>query len=213
MARCRATETEVKKRDQIVMAARAAFGRDGYSRASIDRIAVDAAVSTRTIYNHFESKEALFTAVIVESATLVADQLSMTAESHFEHVADLQEALTGVVKSWFRIRQENAAHFAMVRQAMNEAPHLPPETVTRWMEVGPARSTRVLADLLSVLMDQGGLRFSNPERAANHLIMLTIGELSRESFGETLTLSEAQIDETVRDGVEAFLRGYGATCE
>lgn len=39
--------------------------------------------------------------------------------------------------------------------------------------------------------------------------MLTIGELSRKSFGETLTRSEDQIDATVRDGVGAFLRGYG----
>lgn len=197
------------KRDQIVMTAREAFGRDGYTRASIDRIAAAASVSSRTIYNHFANKEALFTAVIVESATLVAEQLSIAAESQFAQIGDLQEALTSVAKSWFLIRRENAPHFAMVRQAMNEAPHLPRELVNRWMKVGPARSTQVLANLLRSRMEQGGLRSSNPERAANHLIMLTIGELSRESFGETLPLSKAQIEETVRDGVEAFLRGYG----
>jgi AcrR family transcriptional regulator len=203
----------VRKRAQVVTAARAAFGRDGYTRVSIDRIALDAAVSTRTIYNHFASKETLFTAAIEESATLVAEQLATAAERQLALTEDLQEALTGLAKSWFRFRQENAAHFAMVRQAMADAPHLPRELVARWIAVGPAKSTRVLADLLRPLMDQGCLRASNPERAANHFIMLTIGELSRESFGETLTLSEAQIDLTVREGVEAFLKGYAGRRE
>lgn len=195
------------------MAARTAFGRDGYTRASIDRIALDAAVSTRTIYNHFASKEELFTAAIEESATLVAEQLSTAAERQLAETGDIHEALAGLARSWFRIRQENAAHFAMVRQAMVEAPHLPRALVAHWMEVGPARSTRVLADLLLPLVEEGRLRASNPERAANHFIMLTIGELSRESFGETLTLSEAQIDLTVREGVEAFLGGYAGKRE
>jgi AcrR family transcriptional regulator len=198
----------VKKRDQLVAAARTAFGRDGYTRASIDRIALDAAVSSRTIYNHFGSKEALFTAVIEESATLVAAQLSAAAESQLAEIIDLEESLRSLAKAWFYIRQDNAAHFAMVQQAMAEARHLPPELVNRWIEVGPARSTRVLADQLSRLMDGDRLRSSKPDRAANHFILLTIGELSRESFGNSLALSEAQIDETVRYGVEAFLRGY-----
>ena len=48
----------------IMRAARAVFARDGYSRASIDVIAAAADVSTRTIYNHFASKEQLAVEVL-----------------------------------------------------------------------------------------------------------------------------------------------------
>lgn len=203
----------MKKRNQLLKAARAAFGRDGYSRSSIDRIALDAAVSTRTIYNHFSSKEALFTAVIEESASLLAAQLTAAVESRLEGVTDLQDALTDLAKTWFYIRQENAAHLAMIQQAMAEARHLPAGLVNRWIEVGPARSTRVLADQLGRLMGGGYLRPSAPYRAANHFILLTIGELSRETFGASLAPSQAQIDAAVKDGVGAFLHGYSGARE
>ncbi|MEV5986378.1 helix-turn-helix domain-containing protein [Streptomyces sp. NPDC052051] len=49
-----------EKRRSIAQAARAVFGREGYSRASVDANAVEAGVSKRTIYNHFTDKEQLF---------------------------------------------------------------------------------------------------------------------------------------------------------
>jgi TetR/AcrR family transcriptional regulator, regulator of autoinduction and epiphytic fitness len=51
------------KRTAIVTAATAAFLRHGYEAASMDAIAADAAVSKRTVYNHFPSKRDLFRAV------------------------------------------------------------------------------------------------------------------------------------------------------
>ncbi|HWN32249.1 MAG TPA: helix-turn-helix domain-containing protein, partial [Pseudonocardia sp.] len=43
------------KRDAIMTAARVVFGRESYLRTSIDAIPGEAGVSTRTIYNHFET--------------------------------------------------------------------------------------------------------------------------------------------------------------
>lgn len=56
-----------KKRADIFAAARAAFRRDGFSRASMEEIAKTASVSTATLYRHFPSKAALFEAVAAES--------------------------------------------------------------------------------------------------------------------------------------------------
>ncbi|MFC3694562.1 TetR/AcrR family transcriptional regulator [Chenggangzhangella methanolivorans] len=52
------------KRDQIVAAARELFLAHGYGATSMDAVARDAPVSKRTLYNHFESKQALFLAVL-----------------------------------------------------------------------------------------------------------------------------------------------------
>lgn len=52
------------KRESILDGAIQAFRDDGYENASMDRIAEIAGASKRTVYNHFESKEALFQAVV-----------------------------------------------------------------------------------------------------------------------------------------------------
>ena len=53
-----------RKRAAIIAAAREAFLKDGFGATSMDRIAALADVSKRTVYNHFENKEALFSAFI-----------------------------------------------------------------------------------------------------------------------------------------------------
>ncbi|SDV50642.1 TetR/AcrR family transcriptional regulator [Chitinasiproducens palmae] len=65
-----------RKRAAILQAAIAEFRSDGYEATSMDRIAARAGVSKRTVYNHFVSKEALFTAIL--------DGLMQTSEAGFD---------------------------------------------------------------------------------------------------------------------------------
>ncbi len=51
-------------RQRILDAAYRLFRRQGYTRVSMDEIAVAAAVTKRTLYYHFESKDALLAAVL-----------------------------------------------------------------------------------------------------------------------------------------------------
>ncbi|HLO77794.1 MAG TPA: TetR/AcrR family transcriptional regulator [Magnetospirillum sp.] len=52
------------KRQAVVDAAQRIFLGQGYASASMDGIAAEAAVSKRTVYNHFASKRELFQAVV-----------------------------------------------------------------------------------------------------------------------------------------------------
>lgn len=52
-----------RKRQDILAAARAEFLDNGFRDTSMDRVAERAQVSKRTVYNHFPSKEALFSAI------------------------------------------------------------------------------------------------------------------------------------------------------
>ena len=56
------------KRRAIMRAANLVFGRDGYTRATVDAIAREAGVSKKTIYNHFDDKEALFLTGALEAS-------------------------------------------------------------------------------------------------------------------------------------------------
>src|SRR4026207_753852 len=75
-------------RQRILDAAYALFRRKGYTRVSMDEIAAATAVTKRTLYYHFESKDALLAAVL-ETQHLLAraafrtfgDSLSGSAEA------------------------------------------------------------------------------------------------------------------------------------
>jgi TetR/AcrR family transcriptional repressor of mexJK operon len=88
-----------RKRRAIVAAAREIFVRDGYD-AGVDLIADAAGVSKVTIYNHFGSKEQLFTEVVREAfdqALGGAAELSLTSLTGPE---DLRERLAAVAREW-----------------------------------------------------------------------------------------------------------------
>src|SRR4051794_36287749 len=58
------TRTQRARRDDIVRAAVVVLGRDGYIGASIDRIAVEAGTTKSTVLYHFDTKEAVYAAVV-----------------------------------------------------------------------------------------------------------------------------------------------------
>lgn len=57
------------KREQILQGAMQVFLEQGYAATSMDRVAEVAKVSKNTIYNHFQDKEGLFTALIEQITT------------------------------------------------------------------------------------------------------------------------------------------------
>ena len=53
-------------RRAVLVAARSAFGRNGYAQTSVDEIAAAARVTKGAVYHHFAGKKALFRAVYAE---------------------------------------------------------------------------------------------------------------------------------------------------
>ncbi|WP_147283730.1 TetR/AcrR family transcriptional regulator [Bosea caraganae] len=63
------------RHEAILAAAKAAFLEGGYQLASMDRIAERAQTTKRTVYDHFGSKDALFSAVIAAACRNVVAAL------------------------------------------------------------------------------------------------------------------------------------------
>jgi TetR/AcrR family transcriptional regulator of autoinduction and epiphytic fitness len=80
-----------RKRAAILDAAVEEFATSGFDTTSMDRIAERAGVSKRTVYNHFQSKDALFEAIVQE---LIA-QTEGLPEFPYEADRDLGEQLVG----------------------------------------------------------------------------------------------------------------------
>jgi AcrR family transcriptional regulator len=196
------------KRDAIATAARIVFGREGYTRASIDAIATKAAVSTRTIYNHFDDKEHLFLTVIKESAAQVADAQIALINQHFDQVTDLEHDLIAFGRAWATSTTAFAEHFALVRQINAEVGHIPQATLDSWQETGPLRVHRELARRIQQLADKGLLEIDDADQAASHLVLLSGAEVTNRSYYGAIPPTENEITQIATAGVQAFLHGY-----
>jgi len=193
------------KRRAILSGALSVFARDGYTRASIDALASQAGVSTRTVYNHFADKAGLFEAVIQDSATQVADAQIALVDRYLWKVTDLESDLIEFGRAWATPMPDYADHFALVRQINAEIRHIPPGAIDAWQETGPLRVRRELAARMAQLAERGLLAVDDPERAALHFTVLV--SVSNPSLPRA-RLRDAEIDAMVTAGVRTFLHGY-----
>jgi AcrR family transcriptional regulator len=193
------------KRDSVLAGAFAVFARDGYSRASIDDIAAAASVSTRTIYNHFDDKAALFDEVIVYSATVVADAQIAVMDEYLGGIpADevaLERALTAFASAWLAPVPEHERHFDLVRQVNAELPHIPAAAVEAWQESGPRRVVRSLAGHLRRYGRAGLISVQDPELAAQQFAVLI------RPFDSLSPSQRRRRADPASIGVRLFLRG------
>ncbi|THJ71872.1 TetR/AcrR family transcriptional regulator [Candidatus Frankia alpina] len=194
------------KRQAIIRGARTVFGRDGY--AGIDAIATEAGVSTRTIYNHFQDKEQLFSCAIQESAVQVRDALVEQMSRHLDTVTDLEADLLALAHAWVASMAQFPDHFALVRLMTAEANRFPAEALDAWQELGPRAARAALAHHLGLLAGRGLLEIGDPDRAARHFHLLVFAEVTERSHHGAVPLDEAVITEIITAGVRTFLRGH-----
>ncbi|MFI5710302.1 TetR/AcrR family transcriptional regulator [Kribbella sp. NPDC051620] len=195
------------KRQAVLKGALTVFARDGYARASIDVIAAEAQVSSRTIYNHFQDKAGLFRAVIQDSAERVAAAQLQIVDRYLRRITDLEADLVEFGIAWRTPMPDYAEHSALVRQVDAEAGHIPEEAIDAWQRTGPLAVHRALADRFNALADEGLLDFEDPMRAALHFSLLISGAGPADPKNRRTT---DQIRETVTSGVHTFLHGCGA---
>ncbi|WP_216215710.1 TetR/AcrR family transcriptional regulator [Amycolatopsis aidingensis] len=200
----------VDKRDAITRAARTVFSREGYARAGVEAIAAEAGVSTRTVYNHFEGKQQLFTALIEHSAGQVATALTTIIDRHLgtESGTDLDAALIALAQDWISPDGEFADHFAMVRHLTAEATTLPPEILAAWHQAGPQRAQQALARNFQHLADRGQFDITDADLAASHYIWTVLGEITSHPQTGAPPLTEDRKTQLITAGVHAFLNGY-----
>jgi AcrR family transcriptional regulator len=196
-----------KQRDLLDGALRV-FARDGYTRASIEAIAAEAGVSTRTIYNHFGDKASLFRAVIIDSAQRTARHEIEIVRRHLSRIVDPEEDLVAFGLAWASSDPETALHFDLVRQVRADIAHIPHETIDAWQQVGPLAVRAEIATHIRRLARDGVLRIAPGKSAqllaAHQLVALTAGVADRP--GQPHPRRERE--RIVRSGVRVFLKGY-----
>ena len=145
-------------RKRLLDAACESFREEGY-QVSIDRIAIRAHVARQTVYNHFPSKDALFTEVVRHSIQSVLVTLDTDG--------DVRDTLLAFSEA-YRAKVLSAEGIAIFRTLTAEAPRFP-ALAKQFFRQGPQTTRKRLAEYFVRAMDQGRLKREDPDFAAEML--------------------------------------------
>jgi TetR/AcrR family transcriptional repressor of mexJK operon len=183
------------KKAAILDAAEALFVAEGYDPTGVDAIAARAAVSKRTVYDHFGDKETIF----LRALERLADKLTARVRAAIdEELTPDREVRTALTAFALRIAtgtfpSSDYAAFQRLSRQPGTVPRLPPAVRDR--------PERMLEERFAELAAEGALSAPDPGLAARHFTALTI-RLALELRDETDPRA------VIVDGVEAFLRAY-----
>ncbi|MFE4633832.1 TetR/AcrR family transcriptional regulator [Streptomyces sp. NPDC056773] len=213
----RTSARKLEKQTAIASASCGVFGREGYTRATVDELAAAAGVSTRTLYNHFPGGKAmLFATVVTWTSGQVRDAQTALIEAALDPARpprpeDLERDLIAFSHRVIGLMADYADHFALIRHIRAEAEHVPPEVLEAWVNAGPGPVSRALGDAMAGL-DAAGLIDVHGDAmlAGAHFMALTSHAVAQLSYHGVVPLPQDRTDRLIEGGVAAFLRAYRA---
>lgn len=192
------------RRQAILDAAAEAFRERGFDAASMADVAARAGGSKATLYNYFPSKEELFVAVMLRAARAQAAPIFDT----FRTAPDLRPALLAFGRAYLPFVLSPDV-LAIVRMCAADGERTGVGRIVQ--EHGIKVAWNQVAERLRQAMDEGVLRHADPWQAAVHLkALLEAGVVDRRIKGCSIEPKPEEIETAVINGVDVFLRGYGA---
>lgn len=194
------------KRAQILAGARRVFLSRGFDAAAMGEIAREAGVSKGTLYVYFDSKEALFRALIVDLKRSTAEQLTELDWCN----EGLEAALARFAA---RLLHEvlEPDHIALLRMVVAASDRFP-DIGRTFFEAGPQYGATRLAEHLALRAARGEVALDgvDPQDAAWHFLGLIKNPISLCALMSAAP--RPSMEELARVGREAarvFMRAYG----
>lgn len=172
-----------RKRQAIVDAALAEFRAHGFDATSMDKIALAAGVSKRTVYNHFPSKDDLFNHILQE----LWDSSAALQACRYQPQADLRPQLITLLGQKMALLQDRY-FLDLARVAIAEG-ILRPERAREMVAKLSDQESGMTAWLRAAVAD-GKLKPLDPVFAA-HLLQ---GQLKAFAFWPQVTMGQALLD-------------------
>ena len=191
-----------QKRIAILDAAKAAFIEQGFLATSMDSVASRAGVSKRTVYNHFPSKEDLFTAITIELIEVSAQSMQLAYDSDLS----LRDQLLAIAFTKVEL-MTNDDLLPLSRLILSETIRSPDKVTRVLSEV--EQSERPFIQFLEDATQAGRLSIDNHPRAAAQFFSLIKGEV----FWPMIIMGQEQpssedINDICVKAVDMFLSYY-----
>ncbi|MBA4307064.1 MAG: transcriptional regulator [Sphingopyxis sp.] len=191
------------KQDAILASARDEFFEYGFESASIERIAAAANVSKVTIYNHFQNKENLFSAMVGSECRIMRGNLPEMSDEEMPlrtELVNFAQAMMEFLSSPDIIRFDR-------RMAAEVERH--PELGELFLNAGPRLMQKMLIEMLACEMEKGKLAKANPQEAAAHLFGSVKGFADVEwRFSDPKKAAASVTTASLEAAIDRFLLAY-----
>jgi len=192
------------RREAIIAVAAGSFLEHGYAGTTMSSIAATLGGSKGTLWNHFDSKESLFEAVIDSKTGAFRARLSEILEPCDDLPATLRRFCTGLVE-----KVTSPDTIALYRLVVAEAGRFP-EMGRIFYDRAPRQTWQLLGRFLVRAMDRGEIRRGDPIETARILISLCLaGCHQRLLVGEIDAATPELIALDVERALGVFLRAFG----
>jgi TetR/AcrR family transcriptional regulator, mexJK operon transcriptional repressor len=193
----------LRKYRAILEAASRMFIAQGFGPTSMDAVADAARVSKRTVYDHFENKHTLFTAVI---ETLCAEIVPPSVEQLAVDDPRIETVLESLGNQFLKGIYSHK-QIELFRTVVTDARTFP--ELGRLMFDGPIKhSEYVIADYFRRQAAAGKIKVSTPELAAAQFMgMLKTNLHVKLLMKPGARAAQREIGEIAKASVELFLRG------
>ena len=197
----RREQNRVERERRFLRAALKVFSETGYSGATMDAVAIEAGLSKPTLYQYFDSKEALFSAMMIGERDYMLE--------FFQHpsgkgmVADLLGFAWDYADTVLR-----PDLLSLARLIIGEVQRFP-EIGRTYQQSGPDRLLRGIMNYLDGRRAAGELAFEDAELAAQDLWGLILSApRTKALYIPDESLSRAEIARYVNNGLRVFLKAY-----
>lgn len=191
----------VRRRLEIVEAAKAVFIRSSYGSVTLEEIAEAADVSKATLYLYFESKAAIYEAVLLRDMRSLVDALSAAA-SEQPAAADALRSLARAYLAYFKANAEYFAKLSFYFYPGREQEL--PERVADQVEILLREAVQVVADCVAAGVARGELSSADPWASALALWALWEGSMWSERTGRTRRYGRS-VEQIVETGMAPLL--------
>jgi TetR/AcrR family transcriptional regulator of autoinduction and epiphytic fitness len=191
-----------RKREAIVQAAIAEFRDNGFEVTSMDRIAARAEVSKRTVYNHFPSKEELFSEMLQRLWSRATAQPEAIYRPDVPLRDQLRELLDAKMKTL-----SDSNFIDLARVAIGATIHSP-ERAQRWVNRLNEREETFTVWVRAAQQD-GRLKAVEPGFAASqiHALLKAFAFWPQVTLNEPLLTAEKQ-QSVLESALDLFLCWY-----
>lgn len=191
------------KQDAILACARAEFFDYGFEAASIERIAAAANVSKVTIYNHFQNKDNLFSAMVGSECRIMRGNLPEISDGE----TPLRVELLNFARSMMDFLSSPDIIRFDRRMAAEVERH--PAMGELFLNAGPRLMQQIVTNMLASEMDRGRLAKADPKEAAGHLYGIIKGFADVEwRFSDPEQAAGSVTQASIEAAVDRFLRAY-----
>jgi TetR/AcrR family transcriptional regulator, mexJK operon transcriptional repressor len=194
--------TEIARTTALINAATRVFLREGYGLASIDKVAAEAGVSTRTIYERFKNKADLLGAVILRLVDRMSTVLATVDLNRLEPRAALMVIAQTITT---RVRDPDSA--ALFRIVASEAQRFP-ELAAKMRETDKRCVDHAIAIYFREQVSRGALNLADPDRAATLFLQMICAELHDSLlFGDEAAMAKLDCKAHLSHVIDIFLLG------